>query len=70
MTTPTIGAIRFEPPLADPSPGGLYPVTTWQDATGPSRFLIDGVEVRVHNYGGEDASGVGRAVVWRPRRRP
>ena len=50
--------IQFDSPLVDPLPTGLYPVTRWSEATGPSRFLLAGVQMSVHNYGGEDAFGV------------
>jgi hypothetical protein len=59
MTTPAVlPAIEFEAPLVNPAPGGLYPVTAWTENTGPSRFLGEGVRVRVHNFGGEASTGV------------
>lgn len=60
MTTPTqtLNPVRFEAPLVNPSPGGLYGVTAWSiDETVP-RWLASGVQVRPHNYGGESAFGV------------
>jgi hypothetical protein len=59
MTTPVLlPAVEFDAPLVNPSPGGLYPVTTWVDVEGASRFLGEGVRIRPHNYGLEDAFGV------------
>lgn len=56
-TTPGLDPVRFDAPLVNPSPNGLYGVTTWDETTLP-RWLASGVEVRPHNYGGEDAFGV------------
>ena len=58
-TTPVTDVpVQFDPPLAEPLTTGLYPVTRWSEATGPSRFLLAGVQMSVHNYGGEHAFGV------------
>lgn len=58
MTAAVIPAVEFEAPLVNPSPQGLYPITTWTEVAGPSRFLGEGVRIRPHNYGGADAFGV------------
>jgi hypothetical protein len=59
MTTPAvIPALEWEAPLVNPSPSGLYTATSWVEVSGPSRFLGQGVRIRTHNYGGEDAFGV------------
>jgi hypothetical protein len=50
--------VYFEAPLVNPSPTGLYAATQWTDEAGPPRWLDSGVEIRRHNYGGEDATGV------------
>ncbi|AWN04216.1 hypothetical protein FDJ57_gp15 [Gordonia phage Sour] len=57
MTTPILDPVRFEAPLVNPSPTGLYAVTTWNDTAVP-RWLAGGVEVRPNNYGGESAFGI------------
>ncbi len=51
-------SVIFDAPLVNPSPGGLYAVTTWTDQSEPYRWLAGGLEIRTHNYGGEDAFGV------------
>ena len=58
--TSTLSPVKFDAPLVNPAPGGLYPVTSWSDATEdePTRWLPSGVEVRGYNYGGEGAFGV------------
>lgn len=54
-----LGALEYEAPLANPSPSGLYSAVTWVQDGGPeARFLGEGVRIRNHNYGGEDAVGV------------
>jgi hypothetical protein len=62
MSAPTIPAplpaLEFEVPLVNPSPGGLYSVTSWTEVTGPSRFLGAGVRFRNHSFPGTDAFGV------------
>lgn len=51
--------VDFVAPLVNPAPNGLYAATTWtEEATGPTRWLASGVEVRGFNFGGEHASGV------------
>lgn len=52
--------VQFEVPLVNPSPQGLYGVTSWTDTPegAPSRFLTAGVDLRVHNFGGAAAFGV------------
>lgn len=57
MTTPALHPVRFEAPLVNPSPSGLYRVTQWTDDPIP-RWLASGVQVRPHNFGGEAAFGV------------
>ncbi|UOW92998.1 major capsid pentamer protein [Gordonia phage CaiB] len=60
MTTPvpqTLNPVEYEAPLVNPSPNGLYPVTAWTDEA-VTRWLAEGVRVRLHNYGGEAAFGV------------
>lgn len=57
----TMLAVDFVPPPVPPSPFGLYPVTSWQNEAGPTRYL-NGVEIRSGgNYGGEGAFGVWEA---------
>lgn len=64
MTAPTpttytdMLPVRFDAPLLNPAPAGLFAVTQWADETGPLRWLDSGVEIRGANYGGQDASGV------------
>jgi len=50
-------AVQFEAPLVNPAPLGLYAVTSWTEEDGPLRWLDGGVQIRPHNYGGEDAVG-------------
>lgn len=50
--------VVFEAPLVNPAPNGLFAATSWQQTDGPLRWLDSGVDVRVFNYGGEDAFGV------------
>ncbi|GAC68869.1 hypothetical protein [Gordonia soli] len=58
-STPDLLPVNYEAPLVNPSPGGLYPATTWtQDGVGVPRWLASGVRVRPHNFGGEDAVGI------------
>ncbi|MCX2934049.1 hypothetical protein ORI20_27655 [Mycobacterium sp. CVI_P3] len=63
--TSVLVPIRFDAPLVNPAPGGLYAATVWSDSGegDPLRWLPSGVEVRPHNYGGEDAFGVW-AAAW------
>lgn len=58
--TATLDPVRFEAPLVNPSPAGLYAATSWTDDAGPNRWLA-GVQIRPHNYGGDAAFGV-----WTP----
>ncbi|GAB2671972.1 hypothetical protein GCM10027169_37220 [Gordonia jinhuaensis] len=62
MTTPvaqTLNPVEYEAPLVNPSPNGLYTVTTFvSQASDVPRWLAEGVRVRPHNYGGEEAFGV------------
>lgn len=62
MTT-ALSPVRFDAPLVNPAPGGLYSVTSWTEAAEGEalRWLPSGVEIRAHNYGGEDAFGVWEA---------
>lgn len=51
--------VQFEVPLANPSPQGLFAATAFAEEAGPTRFLAqEGVDFRVHNYGGGAATGV------------
>lgn len=50
--------VQFEVPLLNPSPQGLFAATNWTESDGPSRFLMSGVDFRVHNFGGDAAFGV------------
>ncbi|MFV8050371.1 hypothetical protein [Mycobacterium sp. 48b] len=52
--------VQFEAPLLNPSPQALYAATSWTEtAEGePSRFLLAGVDMWVHNFGGDAAFGV------------
>lgn len=50
--------VQFEAPPENPSPQGLWAATNWTESAGPSRFLISGVDIRVHNFGGDAAFGV------------
>ena len=58
--TSALQSIPFEAPVLNPAANGLYNATTWfeTDAGAPSRFLGAGVQIRPHNFGGEDAFGV------------
>jgi len=64
MTAPVIQALIFDPPLVSPAAPGLYSATLWTEASGPSRFLSDGVKIRPWNYGGSDAFGVWGDEPW------
>ncbi|AZF93658.1 major capsid pentamer protein [Mycobacterium phage Faze9] len=50
--------VQFDAPLVNPSPQGLYGATQWSEDAGPSRFLISGVDVLAHNYGGALSTGL------------
>jgi hypothetical protein len=50
--------VQFEVPPQNPSPYGLFASTSWTESTGPSRFLMSGVDFRKHNFGGGAAFGV------------
>ncbi|WP_137810846.1 MULTISPECIES: hypothetical protein [Gordonia] len=56
--TPNLSPVRFEAPPVNPSPQGLYYSTAWTDQAGAPRWLASGVQVRPHNFGGEDAFGI------------
>ncbi|MEC4857120.1 hypothetical protein R2325_16200 [Mycobacteroides chelonae] len=59
LTTHTAALpVQFEAPPENPSPQGLWAATNWTESAGPSRFLISGVDIRVHNFGGDAAFGV------------
>ena len=59
MTVETVPApVVFDAPLVNPAPNGLYGATSWADEGEPNRWLTAGVQVRPHNYGGEQAFGV------------
>lgn len=60
MTT-AFAPVVFEAPLVNPSPNGLFAATSWQEQDGPLRWVASGIDVRMFNYGGEDAFGVWRA---------
>lgn len=54
-----LGAVEFDAPLASPSPNGLFSAVTWVQDGGPdARWMGEGVRIRPHNYGGEDATGI------------
>ncbi|MFA5711480.1 hypothetical protein [Mycolicibacterium sp.] len=57
-TSPLLLPVPFDAPLANPAPNGLFAATTWVEEDGPLRWLDGGVDVRVFNYGGEEAFGV------------
>ncbi|MCA4726888.1 hypothetical protein H8Z58_29055 [Mycolicibacterium fortuitum] len=52
--------VRFQPPRIAPVPRGLFAATTWTDAEpgDPIRWLAEGVEFDLMNYGGDEAFGV------------
>lgn len=50
--------VIVDAPLVNPAPNGLYGATAWADEGEPHRWLMAGVQVRPHNYGGEAAFGV------------
>lgn len=56
-TIPDLLPVRFDAPLAEPTPHGLYAATTWHDDEVP-RWLASGVDIRTHNYGGDSAFGI------------
>jgi hypothetical protein len=58
--TSVLAPVVFDAPLVNPSPGGLFAVTSWTDAgEGEAlRWLPSGVEIKPFNYGGEDSFGV------------
>lgn len=56
--TAVIQSVQFDAPLANPASIGLYPAVRWSDTEEPVRWLAEGVTVRPHNYGGDDAVGV------------
>lgn len=56
--TSALMPVQFDAPLANPAPNGLFAATSWQDETGPLRWLPSGMDVRVFNYGGETQFGV------------
>lgn len=58
--TAVLSPIRFDAPLVNPSPGGLYAVTQWTDVPEgePVRWLAEGVDVFPKNYGGDESFGV------------
>ncbi|MCF6386540.1 hypothetical protein L2K20_06115 [Mycobacterium sp. MBM] len=58
--TSVLSPVRFDAPLVNPAPGGLFYATQWQDTEAPPRWLPAGVEVRPFNYG-LDVAGFG---VW------
>jgi len=50
--------VLFDAPLVNPSPGGLYAATHWDDSGGTPRWLAAGMEIRPWNFGLDDAFGV------------
>ena len=52
--------VRFDAPLVNPSPNGLFAVTTWSTSEEgePLRWLPAGIEIRSFNYGGAGAFGI------------
>lgn len=61
--TTGMSPVRFDAPLVNPSPLGLFAATQWTESPDPLRWLPSGVEIRPWNYGGEDAFGVW-AAAW------
>lgn len=57
-TTSNAVPVQFDAPPQNPSPYGLFASTQWQNEDGPSRFLLSGVDIRTHNFGGEESFGV------------
>jgi hypothetical protein len=55
-----LSPVQFDAPLVNPSPTGLFAATQWTDfgEGSPLRWLPSGVDVRVYNFGGDDAFGV------------
>lgn len=47
--TSVLAPVRYDAPLVNPSPNGLFPATAWTDDDGPPRWQA-GVDVRVYNY--------------------
>lgn len=60
MSAPVLLPVRFDPPRITPLPRGLFAATTWTDADpgDPIRWLAEGVEFDLVNYGGDEAFGV------------
>lgn len=59
LTTPQdLPSIPFDAPLVNPSQSGLYSLVDWENTTGPSRWLGEGVYFRPFNYGGAAGFGV------------
>lgn len=58
--TSSLLPVRFEAPLINPSPGGLFAATQWTElgADQPIRWLDSGVDVVPFNYGGDASFGV------------
>lgn len=56
--TSALAPVSFDAPLVNAAPNGLWAVTQWQPESGPPRWLGEGVDIRVFNYGGGEAFGV------------
>lgn len=58
--TSTLSAVRFDAPLVNPAPGGLWSAVQWNEVAegDPLRWLASGIEVVPFNYGGEESFGV------------
>lgn len=50
MTSAVLDPVRFDAPLVNPSPTGLFGATQWTSDDKPFRWLPSGVEVRPFNY--------------------
>lgn len=58
ITPQDLPSIPFDAPLVNPAQIGLYPQVDWENTTGPSRFLGEGIYFRPFNYGGAAGFGV------------
>lgn len=60
MSGPVLLPVRFQPPRTTPTSRGLFAATTWTESEpgDPVRWLAEGVEFDLLNYGGNDAFGV------------
>lgn len=58
--TSVLAPVRFDAPLVNPSPGGLFSATQWTDVPDgePVRWLAEGIDVVPWNFGGDESFGV------------